>query len=145
MKIGIDYIGVGVGALILNEKGEIFLNKRGIHSRNEKGKWEAPGGAVAFGERREDAIKREIKEEFGIDIEIINTLQVTDEILKEDKQQWVATTFLAKIKNGQTPRIMEPEKSDAIGWFLPDELPSPLSFVTSLDIQAYKKYRQKMI
>ena len=29
MKRGIDYIGVGVGAMIFNEKGEVFLSQRG--------------------------------------------------------------------------------------------------------------------
>ena len=67
MKIGIDYIGVSVGALIFNNKGEIFLNKRSQKARNAKGCWEAPGGAH-FAETREKAIKREIKEEFGVDI-----------------------------------------------------------------------------
>jgi len=63
MKAGIDYIGVSVGALLINDNGEILLQKRSQHVKNEKGKWEAPGGAVEFNERREDAIRREIKEE----------------------------------------------------------------------------------
>jgi len=139
MKKGVDYIGVSAGALILNEKGEIFLNKRSQKTRNSRGQWEAPGGAVEFGETREEAVVREIKEEFGVDIEIIRVLQVADEILVEDKQHWLATTFVVKIKDGQIPKIMEPEKSDAIGWFSLDNLPSPLSYITQLDLKAYKK------
>ncbi|MBI2029344.1 NUDIX hydrolase [Candidatus Gottesmanbacteria bacterium] len=46
MKQGIDYIGISVGALIFNEKGEVFLSKRSQNAKNEKGCWEAPGGAV---------------------------------------------------------------------------------------------------
>lgn len=53
MKAGIDYIGVSAGALIVNKKGEILLTKRSMKARNEKGKWEAPGGQVHFGETRE--------------------------------------------------------------------------------------------
>lgn len=117
MQKGIDYIGVSVGALIFNKKGEIFLNKRSKLTRNEHGSWEAPGGGIRFGEKREDGIKREIKEEFGIDIEILGILQTADEILPKYKQHWVATTYVAKIKGNKKPKIMEPEKSDAIGWF----------------------------
>lgn len=139
MKAGVDYIGVSVGALIFNDKGEIFLNKRSQKSRNEKGSWETPGGAVEFGEKRVDAVKREIKEEFGVDIEIIRTLHTSDEILKNEKQHWLPTTYVAKIKNRQTPKIMEPDKSDEIGWFSLNTLPSPLSYITKLDIEEYKK------
>lgn len=143
MRKGIDYIGVSVGALIINDKGEVFLNKRSKHTRNEQGSWEAPGGAVNFGELREDAVKREVKEEFGVDIQIIKTLQTSDEILAKYNQHWVATTYIAKIKNGQKPKIMEPNKSDAIGWFAFNKLPTPLSYITKLDIQTYKKYLRK--
>lgn len=143
MKAGVDYIGVSVGALILNEKGEIFLNKRSKLTRNEQDCWEAPGGAVDFNETREDAVKREIKEEFGVEIKIIKILHVTDEILPKHKQHWLATTYIAKIKKGQKPKIMEPHKCDGIGWFSLDNLPSPLSYITALDIKAFKKTKSQ--
>lgn len=137
---GIDYIGVSVGALIVNDKGEIFLSKRSINTRNQQGCWETPGGAVDFGEKRENAIKREIKEEFGVDIEIIKPFQTVDEILPKEKQHWVATIFLAKIIGNKKPKIMEPRKCDAIGWFSINNLPTPLSYVTTLDTKAYREY-----
>jgi ADP-ribose pyrophosphatase YjhB (NUDIX family) len=56
MMKGIDYIGVGVGAVILNKRGEIFLAMRGKEARNEQYKWEFPGGSVEFGENLEDAV-----------------------------------------------------------------------------------------
>ena len=140
MKKGIDYIGVSVGALIVNGKGEIFLSKRSKYARNQQGRWETPGGAVNFGEKREDALKREIKEEFGIDIEIIKPLLTVDEILSKENQHWVATAYVAKIKGRKKPKIMEPRKCDAIGWFSLYNLPSPLSYVTTLDTKAYKEY-----
>ena len=135
-----DYIGVSAGALIVNDKGKILLCKRSMKARNEKGKWEAPGGQVHFGETREAAIKREIKEELGIDIEIIRVLHTTDEILERDKQHWVPTTFLVKVKRNQVLKILEPEKCDEIGWFSLDNLPSPISYITSLDLKEYKRH-----
>ncbi len=56
MKRGIDYIGVGVGAIIRNEQGEVFLARRGPLAKNERGLWEFPGGAVEFGEKLADAL-----------------------------------------------------------------------------------------
>ena len=62
MKKGVDYIGVGVGAVIFNSEGKVFLSKRGPKARNEVGTWEFPGGGVEFGEKLADALVREIKE-----------------------------------------------------------------------------------
>ena len=63
MKKGVDYIGVGVGAAIFNREGKLFLTLRGKKAKNERGKWEIPGGGVEFGETFEQALKRELKEE----------------------------------------------------------------------------------
>lgn len=142
MKAGVDYIGVSAGAFIVNSQGEILLTKRSKNTRNEHGKWEAPGGQVHFGETREQAIKREIKEELGVDIEIIRVLNVADEILKGDKQHWLPTTFLVKIKRGK-PKIMEPDKCDGIDWFPLNKIPKNLSLITSLDLKEYKKWLRR--
>src|SRR3989344_562546 len=52
------------GALILNPKGEIFLMK----SHKWHGKYVTPGGHIELGEKMEDSLKREIKEETGLQI-----------------------------------------------------------------------------
>jgi len=53
-----------VGALIFNKKGEIFLMK----SHKWQDKYVVPGGHIELGETMEHALKREIKEETGLDI-----------------------------------------------------------------------------
>ncbi len=53
-----------VGALIFNLKGEILL----IKSHKWKDKYVIPGGHIELGEKIEDTIKREVKEETGLDI-----------------------------------------------------------------------------
>ena len=139
MKAGVDYIGVAVGAMIFNDKGQILLTKRGKASKNEAGRWEVPGGAVEFGETLRDAIVREIKEELGVEIDILEQLPAADHLIPEEHQHWVPTTFLVKIKEGSEPRIMEPDKCDGMEWFSLDALPAPLSIITQIDIAWYKK------
>lgn len=143
MKKGIDFIGVSVGAMIFNEKNELFLSKRSLNCKNEKGCWEIPGGGVDFGEKLSDAIKREMIEEYGVEIEIIEQFSAADHIIPNENQHWVATTFLAKLKAGNKPKIMEPEKCDEIGWFSLNKLPSPLSIITKLDLEYYIHRLQK--
>ena len=53
-----------VGALIFNPEGEILL----VKSHKWKEKYTIPGGHIDLVERMEDALKREIKEETGLDI-----------------------------------------------------------------------------
>jgi len=53
MKSGKDYIGVGVGAIIQDDKGQILLFKRSskLHpDRTTVGMWSVSGGEVNFGE-----------------------------------------------------------------------------------------------
>lgn len=138
-KKGIDFIGVSAGAMIFNRKGELFLSKRSRKTTNEHGYWETPGGSVKFGETLTAAVKREIQEEYGVDLVIIDQFPAADHIIPQDKQHWVATTFLAKLKKNQIPKIMEPEKCEAIGWFPLSKLPSPLSLITQLDLSYYKR------
>lgn len=138
MKPGIDFIGISAGAMIFNGKSELFLSKRSKNASNEKGHWETPGGRVEFGETLEDAVKREIKEEYGVDIILLKEFPAANHIIPKENQHWIATTFLAKIKKGQTPKIMEPDKCDAIGFFPLKKLPKPISIITKIDLKTYK-------
>ena len=46
MKPGLDFIGIGCGAFILNDKKEVLLSRRTALSRNEAGRWAVPGGKI---------------------------------------------------------------------------------------------------
>ncbi|MEK7592727.1 MAG: NUDIX domain-containing protein [Patescibacteria group bacterium] len=138
MKPGIDYIGVAVGVFIINDEGKVFLTKRSKNATNERGTWEIPGGKVDFGETLQDAAKREAKEEYNIDIEIIKQFPAQNHLIPEEKQHWVPTSFLCKIIGDKEPRIMESDKCDEIGWFSFDALPCPLSIITKIDIAQYR-------
>ena len=100
MKRGVDYIGVGVGALILDDEGKVFLARRGPQAKNERGKWECPGGAVEFGETCAESLRREIREEHDIEIEVLELLQLCDHIIPEEQQHWVAPTYACRIVSG---------------------------------------------
>jgi len=59
---------VGVGAVVFNARNEILLIKRGKAPRY--GEWMVPGGTLEWGETLEEAVRREVREETGIDIEV---------------------------------------------------------------------------
>ncbi|WLR47966.1 NUDIX domain-containing protein [Halobacillus litoralis] len=54
---------VGCGAMIEDANGRILLQKRSDH-----GMWGIPGGLLEIGETFDSAVKREVKEETGLDL-----------------------------------------------------------------------------
>lgn len=137
VRVGFDVIGVGVGAMVFNAQGEVFLSQRGPKAKNERGTWEFPGGSVDYGEKLADAIRREFMEEYGMVIEIVELLSVDDHILPDEGQHWVSPTYIARHIAGE-PHILEPEKCAAVGWFALDQLPTPLSVITQANVAAYQ-------
>ncbi len=140
MKKGVDYIGVATWAMIFNQEGLVLMSQRGPQSRNEIGKWEFPGGSVEFWERCEDALIREIKEEFDIDIEIVELLTVVNHIIPDEHQHWVAPAFVAK-HIARTPKIMEPHKCSAIKWSTIEKI--EISELSLASVSNYEKYIEK--
>ena len=56
---------VAVGAVVRNDRGEILLIER-----TDNGLWALPGGAQEIGESIKDAVRREVREETGIEVEV---------------------------------------------------------------------------
>jgi mutator protein MutT len=82
MHIGMKHPVPAVGAIILKDD-KILLVKRGAEPGI--GKWSIPGGSMEFGETMEEAVKREVKEETGLDVEVGKLAGVLDLIVKSDK------------------------------------------------------------
>lgn len=59
---------ITVVAALIKKDGKILIAKRATGDENTLGKWEFPGGKVELNESEENAIEREIKEEFEMNI-----------------------------------------------------------------------------
>lgn len=67
-----------VKVVIVNDKNEILLVKRPKDDHHGAGKWDLPGGNLEEGENILDGVKREIKEEIGIEVKLENIIYVND-------------------------------------------------------------------
>ena len=76
---------ISVGGLIENDEGKILMMLS-----PDRG-WEIPGGQVEEGESLTDALKREIKEETGIDIEIGNLKTVYSNVTKRAQPDGISS------------------------------------------------------
>ena len=91
-----DYPRVGVGAVILHED-KVLLVRRG--KSPSVGKWSLPGGLVELGETTTEAIAREILEECGIKIRVVDVAGVITRVVKDDadrvRYHYVLVDYLA--------------------------------------------------
>jgi len=136
MKQGVDYIGVTVVFFCHDGKGNILLNKRSNKCRDEKGRWDCGGGAIKFGESFEQAVRREIKEEYRTGVKKLQFLYVRNMLRIDDKikTHWIGIVFAALV-DPKKVKIGVPKKIDQIGWFKLSNLPKPLHsmFLTHLE------------
>lgn len=127
LRRGIDYIGVTVCFVVHDGKGNILLQKRSQECRDEKGRWDIGGGALEFGEKLEDAVRREVKEEYAADIASVRFIDAYEALRDNDGQDthWMAFIHAVEV-DPKDITINEPHKVDEIGWFTSDTLPTPL-------------------
>ncbi|MEO0082549.1 MAG: NUDIX domain-containing protein [candidate division WOR-3 bacterium] len=59
---------LSVRAIVRDEQGRVLLLRRSTTNRTNTGVWEFPGGKIDPGERLDEALVREVKEECGLDV-----------------------------------------------------------------------------
>ena len=69
-----------VGAILLQEEN-VLLIRRG--QAPAKGKWTFPGGVIELGESPEEALKREVREECGLAIDVATLVEVIHKVVED--------------------------------------------------------------
>ena len=75
---------LGVGALIFDGP-RILLVRRGCEPL--KGLWSLPGGVLELGETLTDGLQREVCEELGLEVRILDTVEVFERITRDAEGQ----------------------------------------------------------
>jgi len=98
-------IMIGVGAVIEDSAGRVLLVKHKPERGGFwQGKWICPGGALEPGETIPEGIKREVKEETQLEIELIRPLYPFDRVVKEDDRvslHVIYIDYLARATGGE--------------------------------------------
>ena len=129
----------GVGVLLVDTQNRVLLTLR--KRAPEAGCWSILGGRVDFLERLEQCAVREAMEEAGVEVELIRLLCVTDHVLPDEEQHWVAPAYLGRIINGEA-RNCEPDKAREVRWFDVSSIPENLTMTARNAIKAYLRERQ---
>lgn len=107
-------------AIVRDEAGRLLLARRGAEPH--LGKWDLPGGFLEEGEHPLDAVRRELREEGGVEIEPLELAAIEMDVYgSDDGSPWTLNLYWeARIASG------DPQPADDVSelrWFAPGELP----------------------
>lgn len=105
------------GAVVTDRQGRVLLLK---HRFRPGSGWGIPGGFMEAGEQPEETLRRELREEVGLELQSAEIMLVRS---FNDPLQ-LEIIFRARSNGTAAPRSMEVKQ---LGWFSPDSLPQKLS------------------
>ncbi len=124
-------IVVAVKGILLKD-GRALIMKRADDDDIGGGTWEFSGGKLEFGESPEEALKREFKEEAGVDVEVKKLLYVTS-FKTNPNRQVVLITYLCECEGSDVK--LSPEHSEYM-WANREEVKSRVAPGIADDISA---------
>lgn len=129
---------IKVVAAIIVDGNKIFATQRGYGEL--KGGWEFPGGKVEEGEEKEEALKREIKEELDTEIEILEHFHTVE--YDYSNFHLSMDCFISKVVKGeltlqehQDARWLKPEELEQVEW-----LPADIQLVKLLKESRFQSW-----
>jgi 8-oxo-dGTP diphosphatase len=127
-----DHPLLGIGAIIFEDDRILMVERAG---NPLKGYWSLPGGLVETGETLETAVKREILEETGLQVEPQQMFELFERIMRDDQGRaeyhYVLLDYLCKVVGGTL------QAGDDVGraeWVRREDLPSLLITEGTLDV-----------
>ena len=96
---------LGIGALVFRGQGEgleILLVERGKEPL--KGFWSLPGGILEVGEKLEDGLRRELREETGLDVGPLSMFEIFERIMPDaegrPEYHYVLIDYVCRVTGG---------------------------------------------
>jgi len=110
---------VGVGGVVVRA-GAVLLVERAAEPL--KGRWTLPGGVVELGETLEAALVRELREETGLEVRVLELVEALDRITPDDAQRvryhYVLLDYLCEPAAGEAHAGSDVA---AVAWVQPEE------------------------
>jgi len=118
--------------------GRILLARRSAGARDEPGRWDCGAGALEFGETFEEAVTREVTEEYVTPPLAVDLLGVRNVLRADPPSHWVAVVFAVRV-DPAAARIGEPHKFDELRWCDPGDLPEPVHSQLAGTLAVYRR------
>lgn len=111
-------VSLAAGGVVIGDDGRVLL----IRENYGQQRYGLPGGRVDAGETPEAAVVREVREETGLEVTpaaLIGTIHNRDW-----KDPMLMLVYRCEVSGGDLA-IQDPDEIAELGWFSPDEYPSP--------------------
>lgn len=135
-------MGIGVGVIVLNNNNEVLLLLRNEDrfladsDMRLEGTYTLPSGKVKFGETFEEAGKRKLKEEAGLDVKLedLEVISLSNDI--NEYAHYATIGLIASIYSG-TFELKDSGKFTNYGWFKIENLPENLCIPSKTILRNY--------
>tara|TARA_Y100000310_G_C20577526_1_gene761193 strand:+ start:768 stop:1172 length:405 start_codon:yes stop_codon:yes gene_type:complete len=84
---------------VIFKDNKVLIVKKNDNEDVNPNTFDIPGGRLEFGEKPVDSLKREVREEVGLEVDVIRPSRVWS-LVKDDKFQLVGVTFLCRYTSG---------------------------------------------
>ncbi len=130
-----DPFAIAVKAFIVNND-QVLLVKRDSKAPHKPGVWEIPGGRLTAGENPFDGLKREIMEEVGLEVEVLNPLKI-HHFTRDDGQKITMIVFLCKPLSEE---VAVSKEHSAHKWIPLDQVHFIMTSDFAEEIKLYQKW-----
>jgi 8-oxo-dGTP diphosphatase len=102
-----------VGAIIHDAEGRLVVVRRGRPP--SKGLWSIPGGRVEPGESDQDAVRREVREETGLQVDVLDAAGSVV-LAASAGDRYLVTDYLAAVIPGASTDVVAGDDADEARW-----------------------------
>jgi 8-oxo-dGTP diphosphatase len=97
-----DHPVVGVGGVVLVDNRVVLIRRA---NEPRKGEWSIPGGKLEVGESLAEGVRRELREETGLDVEVGELIEAFDRVFRDAEGRvrfhYVILDFLCSVRSGR--------------------------------------------
>lgn len=116
---------VAVIGLVIHD-GRVLLIKRAVDPG--RGMWSLPGGYMDAGEMPEAALKRELQEEVGLEVQVVQLLDIYPMTEASGRQRGIVLAYRVELLAHHSSQAQAGDDAEKAEWFGPGELPQELAF-----------------
>ncbi len=113
------HFALSVKVVVRDGQGRVLLIRRSMASKNNKGKWDLPGGKVDAGEDFDEALLREVAEETGLGISLDRVAGAAESDLPER-----TVAYLVMEGRRLSGEVRLSSEHDDFAWVPPGDLPT---------------------